>query len=129
MIQLHILSGKKAGATISISRLPFQVGRAATNGLVLDDPGVWDQHFEIEWPSADALILHSNKKAVTVVNGGTVKESALHEGDLIEAGGVKLRFGFEPVRQKSLLPRELLTWIALGALSLGQIALIYQLLR
>jgi hypothetical protein len=66
---------------------------------------------------------------VTVVNGGVVKETPLHEGDLIEAGGVKMRFGFEPVRQKSLLPRELLTWIALGALSLGQIALIYQLLR
>ena len=48
---------------------------------------------------------------------------------LIEAGAVKMRFGFEAVRQKSLFSREMATWIALALLSLGQVALIYQLLR
>lgn len=129
MIQLHILSGKKAGATIQISQLPFQVGRTLSSGLTLEDAGVWDKHFEITWPETQALVLNSNPKAVTIINGQKVAEASLREGDLIEAGAVKMRFGFEPVRQKSLLARELLTWIALGALSLGQVALIYQLLR
>jgi len=129
MIQLRILSGEKAGATVSIPRLPFQVGRASNSSLPLDDAGIWDQHFTITWPTAESLVLTANPKAVTVVNGATVKEAALSEGDLIEAGAVKMRFGFEAVQQKSLVAREMLTWIGLGALSLGQVALIYQLLR
>ncbi len=129
MIQLHILSGKKAGATISISKLPFAVGRTAVSSLALEDSGVWEQHFTISWPTTQSLVLTANPKAITVVNGAKVNETALREGDLIEAGAVKMRFSFEAVRQKSLMTREILTWIALGALSLGQVALIYQLLR
>jgi hypothetical protein len=129
MIQLHILSGKKAGATISVSRFPFQVGRTPSSALAFDDAGVWEQHFEITWPTRETLVLQSNSKATTVVNGAKVKGAALREGDVIEAGAVKMRFGFAPVRQKSLAMREILTWIGLGALSLGQVALIYQLLR
>ena len=74
-------------------------------------------------------MLNANSKATTVVNGEKVKEVPLREGDVIEAGAVKMRFGFEAVRQKSLVTREMLTWIGLAALSLAQIALIYQLLR
>ena len=129
MIQLHILSGKKAGATISASKLPFHVGRAASSALSLEDPGVWDQHFTITWPKPDELVLTANPKAVTLLNGEKVNETPLREGDLIEVGAVKMRFGFDAVKQKSLFTRELFTWIALGALSLGQVALIYQLLR
>lgn len=129
MIQLHILSGKKAGATISVSKFPFQVGRTTSSALTLDDAGVWDQHFEITWPTREALVLQSSSKATTVVNGTKVNDVPLREGDLIEAGAVKMRFGFEPVRQKSLATREMLTWIGLAALSLAQVALIYQLLR
>lgn len=129
MIQLHILSGKKAGATISISKLPFAVGRTAASSLAIDESGVWDQHFTISWPKVNELVLTANPSAITIVNGAKVSETALREGDLIEAGAVKMRFGFEPVRQKSLFTREMLTWIALSLLSLGQVALIYQLLR
>src|SRR4051794_33217515 len=129
MIQLHILSGKKAGATFSASKLPFQVGRAASSALALDDAGVWDQHFTISWPTTESLVLTANPKTTTIVNGAKVSEAVLREGDLIEAGAVKMRFGFEVVKQKSLRTRELLTWIGLAALSLGQVALIYQLLK
>lgn len=129
MIQLHILSGKKAGVTISVSKFPFQVGRTSAAALALDDAGVWDQHFEITWATREALVLQSNSKATTVVNGAKVNDATLREGDVIEAGAVKMRFGFEPVRQKSLMTREMLTWIGLAVLSLAQVALIYQLLR
>jgi hypothetical protein len=129
MIQLHILSGKKAGATVSASKFPFQVGRAGVSALPLDDTGVWGQHFEIAWPTRETLVLRSNSQATTVVNGANVNEVTLHEGDIIEVGAVKMRFGFAPVRQKSLAVREMLTWIGLAVLSLAQVALIYQLLR
>ena len=129
MIELHILSGKKAGATVSVSKFPFQVGRTGSSALTLDEAGFGISISKSPGRQAEKLVLNANSKATTVVNGEKVKEVSLREGDVIEAGAVKMRFGFEAVRQKSLGTREMMTWIGLGALSLGQIALIYQLLR
>jgi hypothetical protein len=42
---------------------------------------------------------------------------------------LKIRFSLGPVRQSSMAAREWLTWIALGALCLGQVALVYWLVR
>ncbi len=48
MIQLNVLSGKKAGSQAVVRRFPFRVGRAPDNHLQLDDDGVWDQHLALE---------------------------------------------------------------------------------
>jgi len=61
------------------------------------------------------------------VNGQRVQEAVLRNGDLIEAGSVKMRFGLSPAPQHSLRLREGLTWFALAVLCLGQVALIYWL--
>ena len=56
-----------------------------------------------------------------------VRQASLRNGDLIELGAVQLQFGLSPTRHRSLRLREVLTWIALGLLCLGQVALIYWL--
>jgi hypothetical protein len=53
----------------------------------------------------------------------------LCNGDIITLGSLKIRFRLSSVRQSSMTAREWLTWIALGALCLGQVALVYVLLR
>jgi pSer/pThr/pTyr-binding forkhead associated (FHA) protein len=128
MVQFAILSGKKAGTESVARRFPFQVGRSAQNGLVLDDAGVWDRHFKIDLQSADGAVLSTAADALTTVNGERVDQSVLRNGDVIEAGSVKLRFGLAPTQQGSLRLRETLTWIALAGLCLGQVALIYWLI-
>lgn len=129
MVQLKILSGKMAGHECVARRLPFQVGRGTGAGLRLEDPGVWDQHLIIKLVEGSQLQIETQQGAVASVNGEAFEKRALRNGDLIQVGAVQLRFGFCATRQKSLLGRELLVWAGLAGISLGQVALIYWLLR
>lgn len=49
MIQLHILSGKKAGSLAVAGHFPFRIGRAPENDLSLEDAGIWEQHVTLEF--------------------------------------------------------------------------------
>lgn len=128
MVQLQILSGGRAGVIFESSRLPLTIGRSDQADIVLEEPGVWPLHCKIHM-CADGLALEVDPEALASVNGVPVPQALLRNGDTITLGGAMLRFGFTPVRQHSLSLREWLTWIALGALCLGQIWLIYRLLR
>lgn len=129
MIQFSILNGRLAGTHWVARRLPFDVGRAAPAALVLEEAGVWNRHFQIALRSPDAVVLAASTEALTLVNGQRVEETILKSGDLVEAGAVQMRFSLSPTRQRSLRFREALTWLALTALCLGQVALIYWLLE
>ncbi len=128
MVQIDILSGSKAGNQIIARRFPFLIGRDAQAALVLADRGVWDKHFELSLRTADGVVLTSAPEALTLVNGTRFQEARLRNGDLIEAGSVRLRFNLSPTSQRSLAPRETATWAALTLLCLGQVALIYWLI-
>ncbi len=128
MVQLDILSGSKAGNQIIARRFPFRVGRNAQATLVLEDGGVWDDHFELSVRPADGVVLSSAPEALTLVNGTRFQEARLRNGDLIEAGSVKLRFNLSPTQQRGLALRETATWTALALLCFGQVALIYWLI-
>jgi predicted component of type VI protein secretion system len=129
MIQLKILSGKKAGTELVVRHFPFYVGRSANCQLCLDEPGVWDNHFQINLNSSDAFTLVADQNASVTIEGKTVREAELRNGDVIEIGSAKILFSLSPTTQKSLVAREALTWIGLAALGLVQVSLIYQLLR
>jgi hypothetical protein len=96
--------------------------------LSLDDPGVWQRHFLIDW-RPEGLVLEAEPDALLSVNDSPARQTVLRNGDIITLGALKIRFSFSPVRQSSLAPREWMTWIALGALCLGQVALVYLLIR
>lgn len=127
MIQLNILNGKMAGQTFVARRFPFGIGRAAGAHLVLDGDGVWDRHLELQF-SGEGLYLQAQPGALVTLNGQRVEHARLHNGDLLELGSVKLRFWLAAVAQRSLRPREILTWLALSALFVFQLLLIYWLL-
>jgi len=117
-----------AGQQWNARRFPFQVGRAPDADLTLDDAGVWETHLRIEIDPAQGALLHASPEAFTAVNGLPTGRATLRNGDIIEAGSVKMRFGLSPSTQYSLRFREIATWVALGALCIGQVALIYLLL-
>jgi len=127
VVQLDVLTGKKAGTRTIARRFPFHVGRSSQAALVLQDDGVGDRHLQIDLRSAAGAILTASAEALTLINGESVGEAVLRNGDVIELGCVRLRFGLSPTRQRSLRLREALTWLALAALCLGQVALIYWL--
>ena len=127
MVQLKILSGKKAGATWVARRFPVRVGRSPASDLQLEEPGVWDEHFRISLNSAAGFVLETQPDALISANGQPVQRIALHNGDTLEIGALKMQFWLAEARQRGLRGSEWLVWATIAAVSLGQVALVYWL--
>jgi len=129
VIQLQILSGKQAGHDIVVRRFPFQLGREAGAGLILDEAGVWERHLEIAFQRSEGFLFASRPEALAIINGQRVEKGMLRNGDLIELGSVQIRFWLARSGQKTMRVREAITWSVLVLLFAVQIGLIYWLLR
>jgi hypothetical protein len=129
MIQLKVLSGKKAGTAWVARRFPVRIGRSASAELQVEDSGVWDQHLELHFNPAEGIVLSAQPNALAAVNGEAVQQTVLRNGDAIDIGSLRLQFWLSETRQADLRLREGFTWAAIAAISLGQVGLIYWLLR
>ena len=128
MLQLNVLSGKTAGTEWVARRFPVVIGRAANCELQLEEDGVWEQHLHLHFDTVEGFILETAPNALATLNGQSLKRIVLRNGDVVELGSVKLQFSLSKTIQSGLRFRETLTWLAIGAISLGQIGLIYWLL-
>ena len=128
MVELNILSGKQAGASVIARRFPFLVGRSADLGLRLDDEGVFDRHFAIRLEPSDGFILAVQPQAYVGVNGQTAQQTRLKSGDVISVGSVKMGFALSAAAQRDLRFREALMWAGLVFLCIVQVALVYFLM-
>lgn len=129
MIHFNILAGKKAGAQTAARRFPFRIGRAPGNELQLDDDGIWDQHLSLEFDRQQGFRLATAPNALAAVNGKSVETTILRSGDIITLGSARLQFWIAAARQHNLRLREAFVWVLLAAVTAGQFALIYWLLR
>jgi|ERR1041385_1724553 pSer/pThr/pTyr-binding forkhead associated (FHA) protein len=129
MIQIKILSGKKAGTSWVARRFPVQIGRAPQCDVRLEDAGVWDRHLSLDLRRGQGFLLSPESDAILAVNSQSVHQPVfLRNGDTIDIGGTRLQFWLAPARQRGLALRESLTWIALTVVTITQIVLIYFLL-
>lgn len=110
-----------------IGRLPAWLGRSPQCQVQLPDEGVWDQHAQVSLVDRGQIALTVLGQARAYVNSQPVQQTILRNGDVIELGAVKLLFSLSPTRSRSLLWRELLTWLGLAAVAVAQAALIYWL--
>ena len=129
MVLLQVLSGKKAGAAWVARRFPVRIGRSAAADLQLEEGGVWDQHLQLDLNPAEGVILSAQSNALAAVNGQAVDRTVLRNGDAIDIGSVRLQFWLTETCQTGLRFREGLTWAAIAAISIGQVGLIYWMLR
>jgi pSer/pThr/pTyr-binding forkhead associated (FHA) protein len=129
MIQLNVLSGKKAGARTVARRFPFHIGRATGNELQLDDDGVWDRHLTLEFQREAGFTLTTASNALVSVNNRSVQTSLLRNGDLITLGSVRLQFWLGAARQQDFRAGEFFVWTLVVAVTLAQFSLIYWLIR
>jgi pSer/pThr/pTyr-binding forkhead associated (FHA) protein len=129
VVQLTILNGRKAGTEWIARRFPVRIGRSSACDLCLEEDGVWDQHLDLRLDPAQGFMLSVQPNAVATVNGQSIQETLLRNGDLIGMGALQMRFALSPTQPRGLRVREALTWFALAALSLGQVALIYWLVQ
>lgn len=128
MVELKIISGKKAGTTVQARRFPFTIGRASSSDFPLEEPGVWDRHCSIERRDPGGFFLAAQPDAIVSVEPALGEEGLLRNGAILELGSVKIAFALAVVRQRSFAFREILSWIGIGLLCAGQIALIYLVL-
>ena len=119
----------QAGGVYAARRFPVRVGRDDTADLRSDEEGVWDRHFEIRFDRAAGFCLEPRPEAPTLVNGERAGQTRLRNGDQIQIGALKLQFWLSDVRQDGLATREALTWAGIAGVTLGQVVLIYLLLR
>jgi pSer/pThr/pTyr-binding forkhead associated (FHA) protein len=129
MIQLNILSGKQAGTHQVARHFPFLVGRAKENQLQLEDDGVWDQHLTIEFQPRLGFNLTTAPDAIVRVNGESVQNITLRNGDTISVGSVKLQFWLAAAKQDGLRAHESIVWTLLALVTLVQFVLLYWLVR
>ena len=129
MLQLSIVSGKMAGTSLVARRFPVRIGRSPDADLRLEENGVWDEHLVLGFHAAEGFVVETAPNALAAVNGHPVQRAVLRNGDIIEIGSVRLQFWLSETRQSGLRLREGITWAAIAAISLGQIALVYWLLR
>jgi pSer/pThr/pTyr-binding forkhead associated (FHA) protein len=129
MVQLKVLTGKKAGIAWLARRFPVRIGRSSTADLQLEESGVWDQHLQLDFHPAEGIVLSAQPNALATVNGQPVQQTVLRNGDAIAIGSMRLQFWLSETRQGGLRIREGLTWAGIAAITLGQICLIYWLLR
>lgn len=124
MVQFEILSGSRRGETISVASFPFTVGRSGGNHLRIVEPGVWDDHLSLARDEDTGFQLSVCPGAGALVNGETATARRLRNGDLVEAGSLKLRFWLAPPAPRGRPWRELLVWLTLGVLVLIELGLI-----
>jgi pSer/pThr/pTyr-binding forkhead associated (FHA) protein len=129
MVQLKVLSGKKAGTAWVARRFPVSIGRSPAADLQLEESGVWEQHLLLDLTPTEGFILSAQPDALATVNGQSVHQTVLRNGDTIDLGALRMQFWLSETRQTGLRLREGLTWVGITAISLGQVGLIYWLLR
>ena len=129
MVQLKVLSGKKAGTTWVARRFPVSIGRSADADLRLEEHGVWDEHLQLDFDPAEGIVMSAQPNALATVNGQPAQQAVLRNGDVIDVGSLRMRFWLSETRQAGLRFREGMTWAGIAAISLGQIGLIYWLLH
>jgi pSer/pThr/pTyr-binding forkhead associated (FHA) protein len=129
VVQLLVLSGKMAGTSWVARRFPIRIGRAPSSDLRLEDPGVWNEHLVLELNSTKGFSLTVHPEAITSVNGKPATQAVLRNGDTIELGSVKLQFWLNQARQRGLRLAEAFTWLAFMVVTVGEVFLVYWLLK
>ena len=97
MVQLKILSGKKAGTAWVARRFPVRIGRSAGADLQLEESGVWDEHLQLDFQHGEGIVLSAQPNALVTVNGQAVQQTVLRNGDAIVETAILAR-GHSPDR-------------------------------
>lgn len=127
MIQLHVLNGAAAGRRFEADKFPITVGRSADCSFVLNDSGVFDRHFEIQF-SPEGFTLQASPHAVVMVNDARCESTLLRNGDTVIAGYPKIQFWLGAMKQRGLRLRETFAWLMIAAVVAAQLFLLARLL-
>lgn len=92
---LQVRGGDRAGESFPIAQLPFSIGRALDNDLVLEDLRVSRHHVQFKDLHRRLFLVDLDSTNGTWVNGERVTECVLEDGDLVSLGGVEVAIRLE----------------------------------
>jgi pSer/pThr/pTyr-binding forkhead associated (FHA) protein len=81
-----------AGERIPLSEKPVLIGRLPDCEITLADPNVSRRHAEVRPFGTGFLVVDLGSTNGTRVNGATVSEHQLKDGDAITVGATRIRF-------------------------------------
>ncbi|MDA7915874.1 FHA domain-containing protein [Verrucomicrobia bacterium] len=124
MIQLQILSGRQQGTMVPIVGFPFSIGRAGSDSLRLQEPGIWEHHAVIDTSDGMEFQMKTRPNATLLVNSEPSECGALIPGDVLELGDLRLRFELDSPQQRTNTLREGFFWAILLLVLVIQIGLV-----
>jgi len=80
------------GMRVVLGPEPITIGRLPESTIVINDPNASRRHAEIRRSGNDVVVVDLNSTNGTRVNGATVRERVLNDGDQIVIGTTVLRF-------------------------------------
>ncbi len=80
------------GMRVVLGPEPITIGRLPESTVVVNDPNVSRRHAEIRRSGNDVVVVDLNSTNGTRVNGATVRERVLNDGDQIVIGTSVIRF-------------------------------------
>lgn len=129
MYCLTVVDGKHRGKEIELNRFPFVVGKNREAQLCLSDAGVWEDHLAIELRAGEGPSVRRMGDGLVDVNSEPVERTKLRNGDVITLGAAQLRFGAAPVKRRSLVIHNAVSWLAIACVLVVELFLIFLLKR
>lgn len=127
MVELRVVHGRSAGNKAAIDQFPFRIGRSSKAGLCLSDAGVWDQHAVLTQADDGTFVIRPESGAVVTLEGVTIGEHRLRNGDTFDCGGAKVRFWIAAAQARSLTSREASVWAVFVCVLLAEVVLLASL--
>ena len=123
MVSLQIREGSSR-SKVTLTRFPANIGRSQAADVVLQSPGVWEQHGRLVLEKDGGKFrLIPEPHAIVFQNGEKVSEAILSNGDKLQIGAAEVQFLIAAARQTSLTRKEAFFWFLLGLVTSGEILL------
>jgi hypothetical protein len=111
MLELAILTGRRAQTVIPLPVLPRSIGRSGAD-IDLESSGVASRHAVLEDRGPEGFQIQAVGEATIYSGGKSYRSLRIKNGDVFELGGVGLQFRLCPARPRNL------DWLEISAASL-----------
>lgn len=103
-IRLLVSSGQSPLRIVAVTKECLTIGRRPYNDIELDDLTVSGEHALIRTRGTESVIHDLESRNGTLVNGMTVAQRVLCDGDVIDIGIYRLRYALDHARLAELMP-------------------------
>lgn len=126
MLQLrHGGMDRQLRKPVLAAKFPFTIGASSASDLRIEGHGVWDSHVRIELDSAtNRYRCSAVGSALLLLNGETIRQAFLRNGDLLQLGSSSVEVSLAPARQHRLKFIEFSVWALLILVAIGECCLI-----